>query len=942
MEATHQTVHLSVTSPFHNFGAGTVGRRVLHAHHGDSDRISAVYQRAIDQAHAADSSHMVALYPVLTTHAQDSLAKSGLSITALTRPADLLIQQSHFTEVNWHSCEPWSASEVTAVFGKLASPAATFLVCVDLLTRVDDPRWLLREIRTQLCANPKNRCLLSIDTRVDPAEVLRTWTSQELLHLCTAAGFIIASHDECDGMFSVLLSCSHEHYQQFLTQYGFHTKDFTKTKRLLVTAEHPRVAKSGGIGSYFQELELLVGTDIVETCYVGAFDRETPFVLCNYRIVGFRAFDQELLEPLPPEMALWLVEQALFYLPALEVIEYQDYHGIGARIVQARHAGMLPGNITLEIGCHGSILYVEAANQQWCGIEHNELIMLEKVAIEGADVVRFPTVFLRDFYLNRGYAIDPQRIIIERYPFRISSAPHQAQPASVERLIFVGKQSPMKGFPEFLEVVHDLVMSGSLPGLKEIICYGPTVALSPLDNSRKGALMKRIVWKEEFLERDQVLSALSSSAHNAIAFITYRGDNHPNVILEIMNAGLPLVAFATGGIPELLPPASHEYCLCPPIIAAAKQALVKLWKLAPGERAAIAQKTLRDFSHTQAAINSAIVARIASSRPQARILPHLDSDQLTVMVPVFNTKLTYVSELITSLNAQTARPREVLFVDDASASTYHEQLTTLIKQELHIPYQVLRHEKNLGLAGARNTALAACQTPYLINIDSDDTVSHEYVATIAQAFARQPNAAAVIPYLEAFTDGTSWQQHDLKRYVYRPLGEGFIVGQLENRYGHANSGYRVEDLRSIGGWNQSSRAMWEDWELFQRLVSAGRALMILPKSIAYYRVQEKSMARTYARFPAMERIVPEGVYVSRFESFRLQAMLRDYADLKYNNPEHRNLLQRFQAMEAQYDRFLIRMMRGIVRFMEVTNIDYLYRKSKQLVVGGRSKNNSDT
>jgi hypothetical protein len=71
-------------------------------------------------------------------------------------------------------------------------------------------------------------------------------------------------------------------------------------------------------------------------------------------------------------------------------------------------------------------------------------------------------------------------------------------------------------------------------------------------------------------------------------------------------------------------------------------------------------------------------------------------------------------------------------------------------------------------------------------------------------------------------------------------------------------------------------------------------------------------------------------------------MLRDYADLKYNNPEHRNLLQRFQAMEAQYDRFLIRMMRGLVRFMEVTNIDYLYRKSKQLVVGSRSKNDSDT
>jgi glycosyltransferase involved in cell wall biosynthesis len=938
MEATHhQTAHLSVTSPFHNFGAGVFGRRVLHAHDGNSDRISAVYEQVVNQARTANCSHVVALYPALSTSAQDILAASGLSVTALTRSGTLAMLQSSSTGVTWHACEPWSASDVSAVFGRIASSAPTFFVCVDVLTRVEDPRWLLREIRTQLCAHPKSRCVLSIDTSVSSTEVLRTWTREACIRFCTAAGFIIESQDDSDGMFTAILSCSHEHYQRFLTLHGFQTTDFTKTKRLLVTAEHPRVAKSGGIGSYFQELELLVGTDIVETCYVGAFDQATPFVLSNDSILRFPLPRDESQDLLPPEIALWLVEQALFYLPAVHVIEYQDYHGIGARIVQARNAGLLPCDITLEIGCHGSILYVEAANQQWCGIEHNEHIMLEKIAIEGADTVRFPTIFLRDFYLQRGYAIDPARIIIERYPFRVTKAPHQAQPTPLERIIFVGKQSPMKGFPEFLEVVHDLVMSGSLPGLKEIICYGPTVEISPLDSSRKEALKKRIIWQERFVERDMLQAELASSAHHALAFIPYRGDNHPNVILEIINAGLPLVAFATGGIPELLPPAAHAYCLCSPMIAAAKQALVKHWKLIPGERAALAQKTLQEFAQIQQAINESIITRMSTSCAAKLSIPHLEGNQFTVIVPVFHTKLTYVSELIDTLNAQTSRPREVLFIDDASGLEYHEQLKRLIGQELQLPFRILRHEVNQGLAGARNTALQACQTPYLINIDSDDTVSHEYVATIAQAFARQPNAAAVIPYLEAFTDGTQWQKHDYSRYVYRPLGEGFIVGQLENRYGHANSGYRVEALRAIGGWNDTSRAMWEDWELFQRLVGTGAALIVIPKIVAYYRVQQKSMARTYKRFPAMERIVPIDFQLDRFEAFRLQAMLRAYADLKNHNPEYQDLLHRYKNMEAQYDRFLIRMMRGVVRFIEVTNIDYLYRKSKQLVVGSRSK-----
>lgn len=105
--------------------------------------------------------------------------------------------------------------------------------------------------------------------------------------------------------------------------------------------------------------------------------------------------------------------------------------------------------------------------------------------------------------------------------------------------------------------------------------------------------------------------------------------------------------------------------------------------------------------------------------------------KLSVVVPFYNVQ-TYVPETLRSLAANARKDFEFLLVDDCSTDGTPELLR---RAERELPGAVLlRHEKNGGLATARNTGLDAARGEYLTYLDGDDWVEPGYyerlVATI--------------------------------------------------------------------------------------------------------------------------------------------------------------------------------------------------------------------
>jgi hypothetical protein len=68
--------------------------------------------------------------------------------------------------------------------------------------------------------------------------------------------------------------------------------------------------------------------------------------------------------------------------------------------------------------------------------------------------------------------------------------------------------------------------------------------------------------------------------------------------------------------------------------------------------------------------------------------------------------------------------------------------------------------------------------------------------------------------------------------------------------------------------------MWEDWALFLKLASSGHRIGIIPQTDCLYRVRKQSMLRTYKVWPAMRRLASNMSGLSRYENFRLQAVMR--------------------------------------------------------------------
>ncbi|MEU1277734.1 glycosyltransferase family 2 protein [Streptomyces sp. NPDC005805] len=104
--------------------------------------------------------------------------------------------------------------------------------------------------------------------------------------------------------------------------------------------------------------------------------------------------------------------------------------------------------------------------------------------------------------------------------------------------------------------------------------------------------------------------------------------------------------------------------------------------------------------------------------------------KLSVIVPFYNVQ-TYAPDTLRSLRANARDDFEFLLVDDCSTDGTPEILR---QAEREVPGAVLiRHERNGGLATARNTGLDAARGEYLAFLDGDDWLAPGHFAGLLAA-----------------------------------------------------------------------------------------------------------------------------------------------------------------------------------------------------------------
>lgn len=136
---------------------------------------------------------------------------------------------------------------------------------------------------------------------------------------------------------------------------------------------------------------------------------------------------------------------------------------------------------------------------------------------------------------------------------------------------------------------------------------------------------------------------------------------------------------------------------------------------------------------------------------------------ISIVVPAYNAA-GVIGKCIDSVLLQTYSDFELLIIDDGSTDETAEIVAAKAAQDARI--HLIRQE-NAGVSSARNTGIAAASGELLCFIDSDDTVSANYLETLHTLYSpgvlpvidvvrSDRNGSALNPMPETFTLDGNW------------------------------------------------------------------------------------------------------------------------------------------------------------------------------------------
>jgi glycosyltransferase involved in cell wall biosynthesis len=200
---------------------------------------------------------------------------------------------------------------------------------------------------------------------------------------------------------------------------------------------------------------------------------------------------------------------------------------------------------------------------------------------------------------------------------------------------------------------------------------------------------------------------------------------------------------------------------------------------------------------------------------------------LSIIIPCYNQG-QYLAESIRSVLGSAYTDIEIIVVDDGST----DPETCQILDALGYPKARLIRRKNGGLAAARNTGITGAKGKYILPLDADDRIGPAYIGQAVAALEANPDVGIVYCRAEKFgAEAGPWRLAPFSDWRMR-LGNSIFCSAV----------YRRTDWLAVGGYDETLRRGWEDWDFWISLLELGRLVIRLSDVGFYYRKSPASMA----------------------------------------------------------------------------------------------------
>ena len=672
-------------------------------------------------------------------------------------------------------------------------------------------------------------------------------------------------------------------------------QDGTAKRVCIATPDIPGPARNGGIGTAYHHLarSLSGWGHEVSIAYVarnaanGRLMEKTRVLYAGLGvdfvpIVPRPAIKGVLAPVAAPTWALyeWLRARTRPF----HIVHVPDRQGLGYGALLAKSLGIAFGSTHFVVKGALPTLWETEGNRQLLSTER-ELgwVFMERRSIELADTVICGSTQLLEWMREAGYAV-PARSFVWPNPFL---APAPAPPATatctprdgapLQEVVFFGRLEPRKGLVLFVDAIDRLVSQGRGPARVTFLGNESSRIDGPgfIRSSARS-------WPSEVrtltgLGAEEAISYLSRPGR--LAVIPSLRQSSSLAVMECLQAGIPFVAVASAGTPDLVAPEDHSRALVAPDHVAlgdrlAELAGAPLQAVRPGRDC---ERSLDVWSRWHA--QSAPFEKAADRFARRTMRAGAKSPLVTVCI-VHRERPALVRMAIDSVLSQDYPALEAVLVDDGSRST--PALEALDRTEAEFArrgWRVIRQE-NRYLGAARNAAAAAARGDWLLFLDDDNVLLPDAVSRLVRA-ARFSGADCVPAAGIRFSgDGDPRTDTMSRGPPVRFLGAARAWSRFRNVVGDACALVHREAFEAAGGFTEDYRIGLDDLSFFNRLIHAGHRIEPMPEPVYFYRLGTTSMksrnrftesARARALAPYLEELPDEERAFAAYAVTRLRA-----------------------------------------------------------------------
>lgn len=221
------------------------------------------------------------------------------------------------------------------------------------------------------------------------------------------------------------------------------------------------------------------------------------------------------------------------------------------------------------------------------------------------------------------------------------------------------------------------------------------------------------------------------------------------------------------------------------------------------------------------------------NREESTVFP--ESIKFSILVPLYNTPIKFLDEMIESVKAQTYKNWELCLADgsDEEHGDVKNRVESYIQNDNRIVYRKL--EKNLGISGNTNACIDMATGDYIALFDHDD---------ILHPSALFENMKAICEHGADFiyTDEAVFLSPDIRKIITFHFKPDYAVDNLRaNNYICHFSVFSKKLLEKTGGFRHEYDGS-QDHDLILRLTANAKKVYHIRKLLYFWRSHPQSVA----------------------------------------------------------------------------------------------------